>query len=294
MSLPAASCGPSGRNDGKCDCCGRTLRVASTTSLDNTGLLAAILPAFENRTGIKVHVLAVGTGQALKLARNGDADALLVHDPVAEKKFVDDGFGIHRTTIMFNDFVIVGPPGDPAKIRGLNAVEAMKRIAASGATFVSRGDQSGTHRAELRLWKAAGIEPSGPWYLESGRGQRLNLNMAGEKSAYCLTDRATFVTADGLALEILVEGDPRLHNPYSFIAVNPSRHPEARLAEAMALLGWLQSAEGRRAISEYRKNGKELFHPLEPAASGEDKAAFAIPEEASKELPGKRKMVSKQ
>jgi tungstate transport system substrate-binding protein len=245
-----------------CPCRGRILKMSSTTSVDNTGLLKAILPPFEQRTGIKVQVLAVGTGQALKLAEMGDVDAVFVHDRIAEEAFVAAGHGIHRMGVMHNDFVIVGPADDPAGVKGVPVTEALKKIADTKSVFVSRGDESGTHKAELRLWEAAGIRPEGEWYLESGQGQRLNLNMADEKKAYCLIDRATFLTAEEkVDLKILVEGDERLHNPYSFIAVNPARHPEANFTEAMALAGWLTSAEGQKRIGEFKEQGKVLFHP---------------------------------
>jgi tungstate transport system substrate-binding protein len=236
--------------------------MSSTTSVDNTGLLKAILPHFEKRTGIKVQVLAVGTGQALKLAEMGDVDVVFVHDRVAEDAFIAAGYGINRLAVMHNDFVIVGPGDDPAGAKGGDVDAALKKITETQSIFVSRGDESGTHKAELRLWKAAGIEPQGEWYLESGQGQRLNLNMADEKKAYCLIDRATFLTAeDQVDLKILVEGDQRLHNPYSVIPVNPARHPEAGFTEAMALAGWLTSAEGQKLIGDFKVKGKALFHP---------------------------------
>jgi tungstate transport system substrate-binding protein len=245
-----------------CPCQGRILRMSSTTSVDNTGLLKAILPHFEKRTGIKVQVLAVGTGQALKLAEMGDVDVVFVHDRIAEDAFIAAGYGIHRVAVMHNDFVIVGPPDDPAGARGSDVSGALKKIAESQTIFTSRGDESGTHKAELRLWKAAGIDPQGEWYLETGQGQRLNLNMADEKQAYCFIDRATFLTAeDKVDLKILVEGDERLHNPYSVIAVNPARHPEASFTEAMALAGWLTSPEGQKLIGDFKVQGKSLFHP---------------------------------
>lgn len=236
--------------------------MSSTTSVDNTGLLKAILPHFEKRTGIQVQVLAVGTGQALKLAEMGDVDVVFVHDRIAEDAFIAAGFGINRLAVMHNDFVIVGPADDPAGARGGDVEAALKKIADTQSIFVSRGDESGTHKAELRLWKAAGIQPQGEWYLESGQGQRLNLNMADEKKAYCLIDRATFLTAEAqVDLKILVEGDRRLHNPYSVIPVNPARHPEAGFTEAMALAGWLTSAEGQKLIGDFKVQGKVLFHP---------------------------------
>jgi tungstate transport system substrate-binding protein len=245
-----------------CPCRGRILRMSSTTSVDNTGLLKAILPPFEKRTGIRVQVLAVGTGQALKLAEMGDVDVVFVHDRVAEDAFIAAGYGINRLAVMHNDFVIVGPADDPAGAKGDDANAALRKIAETQSIFVSRGDESGTHKAELRLWKAAGIEPQGEWHLESGQGQRLNLNMADEKKAYCLIDRATFLTAgEQVDLKILVEDDQRLHNPYSVIPVNPARHPEARFTEAMALAGWLTSAEGQELIGDFKVQGKTLFHP---------------------------------
>jgi len=246
----------------ECPCQNRILRMSSTTSVDNTGLLKAILPPFEKRTGIKVQVLAVGTGQALKLAEMGDVDVVFVHDRLAEDAFIAAGYGINRLAVMHNDFVIVGPADDPAGVKGGDVNAALKTIADSRSVFVSRGDESGTHKAELRLWKTAGIQPQGEWYLESGQGQRLNLSMADEKRAYCLIDRATFLTAeDQVDLKILVAGDRRLHNPYSVIPVNPASNPEARFTEAMALAGWLTSAEGQKLIGDFKVKGKALFHP---------------------------------
>ena len=245
-----------------CPCRGRILRMSSTTSVDNTGLLKSILPHFEVRTGIKVQVLAVGTGQALKLAEMGDVDVVFVHDRIAEDAFIAAGYGVNRVAVMHNDFVIVGPPGDPAGAKGTDVAGSLKKIAESKSIFTSRGDESGTHKAELRLWRAAGIGPQGEWYLETGQGQRLNLNMADEKRAYCFIDRATFLTAgDKVDLKVLVEGDERLHNPYSVIPVNPVRHPEASFTEAMALAGWLTSAEGQKLIGDFKVSGKILFHP---------------------------------
>ena len=245
-----------------CPCSKRVLRLSSTTSVDNTGLLAKIIPPFEKRTGIAVQVLAVGTGQALKLAENGDVDAVFVHDRIAEDKFIAAGHGINRLGVMHNDFVIVGPPADPAGAKGSDVVAALKKIAERKSGFVSRGDESGTHKAEKRLWKKADILPEGEWYLEAGQGQRLTLNMADEKSFYCILDRATFLTAaDKVELKILVENDPVLHNPYGIIAVNPARHPKAKYVEAMAFAGWLTSAEGQDLIGNFKVNNKILFHP---------------------------------
>ncbi len=245
-----------------CGCAQRTLRLATTTSVDNTGLLRALLDPFRQRTGIKTHVLSVGTGQALKVAERGDVDLVLVHDRVAELRFVSRGFGLRRVAVMHNDFVLIGPPADPAKVRNTGVKKALERIAGQRSPFVSRGDRSGTHGAELRLWKRAGVQPASPWYLESGQGQRLNVNMANEKRAYCLTDRATYLDAEEkIDLRILVEGDPLLHNPYSAIAVNPARHRHVQHVEAMALIGWLTSAAGQQLIGQFRRRGKLLFHP---------------------------------
>lgn len=243
-------------------CAQRTVRLATTTSVDNTGLLKALLPPFRARTGISVRVISVGTGQALKLGERGDVDLVWVHDPLAEQRFIDQGFGLRRQPVMHNDFVLVGPRSDRAKIRGGGITAALQKIAAQDAPFISRGDRSGTHKAELRLWRAAGVTTRPPWYLESGLGQRLNLNMAHQKQAYCLVDRATFLySRKKVQLQILVEGDPALHNPYSVIPVNPARHPHIKHVEAMALLGWVTSPEGQRLIGEHRQGDAILFHP---------------------------------
>ncbi len=249
-------------NPDSCPCAQRTMRLSCTTSVDNSGLLTAIIPPFEQRTGISVHVLAVGTGKALKLAENGDVDAVLVHDRLAEDAFMRAGHGIHHMPVMHNDFVIVGSAKDPAAVRGLQAVAALEAISRTGSTFVSRGDDSGTHKAELRLWAASKIVPAGKWYLEAGQGMRLTLQMASEKQAYCILDRATFLTAaKQVQLEILVEKDPILHNPYSIMAVNPARHPKARFVEAMAFAAWLTSVEGQRRIGAFRIDDQILFYP---------------------------------
>jgi tungstate transport system substrate-binding protein len=263
--LPALfeSCCRSPQPTTPCPCANRTLRLATTTSVDSTGLLGALLPVFEQATGIKVQVLAVGTGQALKLAENGDADVVLAHDPEAEQQFIEAGFGVNHRRLMHNDMVVIGPPDDPARVRGQpDAITALRQISERGGAFVSRGDQSGTHRAELRLWAASGIEPKGAWYLESGQGMRPTLTLADEKKAYCLTDRATFLTAkDKISLTILVEGDPKLLNVYSIAAVNPARHPTVRYREAMELIAWLSSPEGQRRIGEFKQGAHILFNP---------------------------------
>ncbi len=256
------ACCQSSREDPSCT--GRSLRLATTTSVDNTGLLNRLVKPFKARTGITVQVMAVGTGQALKLAANGDADMVWVHDEVAEKRFVAVGHGINRRAVMHNAFVVVGPPGDPAGLRGgADAIVALKKIFEAKALFISRGDESGTHKAELRLWKQAGLDPKGqPHYLESGQGQRLNLQMAHEKKAYCLTDEATYLHAkDKLELEVLVEGDTRLHNPYSVICTHPKTHPAVKYPEAMAFVGWLTGAEGQAIIRDFEVHGRKLFFP---------------------------------
>ncbi len=247
-----------------CPCAQRQLRLATTSSVDNTGLLAELLPAFTARTGIAVKVLAVGTGQALELARRGDVDAVVVHDRQAEEAFMEGRHGVNRRLLMHNDFVLLGPDTDPAGIKGMkDVVAAMAAIADKGATFVSRGDKSGTHRAEQRLWEAAAKWPAGQaWYLEAGQGMRPTLTVADEKKAYCLSDRGTYLfAADKIGLQVLVQGDARLHNPYHFIAVSPAKNPKARYVEAMALGGFLTSAEGQAMIGDFKVGGKTLFFP---------------------------------
>jgi len=240
---------------------GRFITLASTTSTEQSGFFGHTLPIFEAETGIDVRVVAVGTGQALKIGERGDADALLVHDPAGEKRFVDQGFGIDRRFVMFNDFVIVGPKNDPAQIKGLaSAKEALSEIAAAQAIFVSRGDDSGTHRMELRQWKAAELEPSGQWYRETGQGMGPSLNIAGELNAYILTDRSTWANFKGKRdLEILVEGDPSLFNPYSSILVNPAKYPHVKAGDAKIWHEWLTSEAGQKAIEGFRIDGKQVF-----------------------------------
>ncbi len=244
----------------------RAIVLQSTTSTDNSGLFEHILPLFTAKTGIEVRVVAVGTGQALENARRGDGDAVLVHSPADEIRFYEEGWGILYCRVMYNDFVIVGPRADPADIRGLrDAVAALRRIARARAPFVSRGDRSGTHRRELALWREAGLDPAGtraPWYLESGAGMGATLNIAAGRGAYTLTDRGTWLSFGNRAdLEVLVEGDPRLFNPYGVMVVNPERHPHVRFAEAKAFRDWLVSPEGQRAIASFRLRGERLFHP---------------------------------
>ena len=239
------------------------LRLATTTSTENSGLLGYLLPTFEEAFHLEVDVVAVGSGQALKLAENGDADVVLSHAPVLEEAFVANGFGVNRRGVMYNDFVIVGPPADPAGIRGAkSAVEALRTIAARQAPFLSRGDESGTHVKEKELWAAAGITPSGAWYRSAGVGMGQLLQMADETGAYTLTDRGTYVSRKQKGdLVIVVENDPPLFNPYSIIATNPARHPTAKYIAAMQLIAWMTSPEGQRRIAAFQIEGKSLFVP---------------------------------
>lgn len=242
------------------------ITLASTTSTDNSGLLDAILPKFERASGVEVRVVAVGTGQALRLARNGDADVLMVHDRASEERFVAEGFGVERHPLMHNDFIIVGPARDPAGVKGMDDVaRALATIADKGAAFASRGDDSGTHKAELRLWAAAERDPrvfSGQWYRETGSGMGATLNTAAAMGAYAFVDRGTWLAfKNRLDLEIVVVGDPRLMNPYSVILVSPERHPHVKAAPAQTFIDWLLSPVGQRAIGEFRVNGEVLFVP---------------------------------
>ena len=243
-----------------------TILLATTTSLDNSGLLAALLPIFTRETGIEVHVVAQGTGQALDTARRGDADLVLVHDPDAEEQFIAERHGVNRRQIAWNDFVIVGPTADPAHIAGgHDAVAALSKIAEAKAAFVSRGDRSGTHALELRLWRMAGIDPkngAGTWYRDIGGGMGQALNAARAMPAYTLSDRGTWLSFKNRGpLAILIKGDPRLINRYDVIELNPDKHPGPRLAAAHRLAEWLASAAGQAAIGDYRIDGQQLFHP---------------------------------
>ncbi len=243
----------------------RSIVMASTTSTEQSGLFAHLLPAFRRATGIEVKVVALGTGQALDMGRRGDADLLFVHDPAAEEKFIADGFGIRRMPVMVNDFILVGPKADPAGTKGKDIVAALVKIAAGTAEFISRGDKSGTHAAEVRTWKAAGIDiavskPAG--YKECGCGMGPALNMAASGNAYVLADRGTWLSFRNRGeLAVLVEGDTRLFNQYAVIVVNPAKHPHVKRELAQAFADWVVSAEGQAAIAAYRIGGEQLFFP---------------------------------
>ncbi len=239
------------------------LRMSTTTSVQDSGLMPYLLPHFEKLCGCKVDMIAVGTGQALKLGANGDVDLVLVHEPQSEEQFVAGGFGINRRTFMYNDFVVLGPTSDPAGIRGVkDAARALSMIRAAKATFISRGDESGTHKKEKALWSRSGLTPSGAWYLEIGQGMGAALTMASEKQAYTLSDRATFLArTKRLRLEVFVEGDPELLNYYSAIQVSPARFPQVKSDLARRLIDWLCSSEGQTLIGEYAAAGYKLFMP---------------------------------
>jgi tungstate transport system substrate-binding protein len=242
------------------------ITVASTTSTENTGLFGDILPRFKAATGIEVRVVAVGTGQAVRLAERGDADVLFVHHKPSEEAFIAAGHGVKRYPVMYNDFVVIGPSADPAKIRGLkDAMESFRRVAAAKAVFASRGDDSGTHKAELALWKAAGIDPKtggGTWYRELGAGMGATLNTAGGLGAYVLADRGSWSTfKNRQSLELLVEGDRRLFNQYGVMLVNPAKHPHVKAREGQAFVDWLISPAGQQAIAAFRPTGEPLFFP---------------------------------
>ncbi len=243
----------------------RTITVASTTSTEQSGLFKHILPKFTGSTGIQVRVVAVGTGQALDIGRRGDADVVFVHDKEAEVKFVAEGFGVTRQDVMYNDFLVVGPKSDPAGAAGRDVQEALRRIAAAKAPFISRGDRSGTHAAELRFWRDAGLDLAsikGDWYKEIGQGMGPALNMASATSAYVLADRGTWLSFRNRGdLAIVVEGDARLFNQYGVMLVNPARHPHVKAAEGQAFVDWLVSPEGQRTIAGYRIDGQQLFFP---------------------------------
>ncbi|MCW9001145.1 MAG: substrate-binding domain-containing protein [Rhodospirillales bacterium] len=244
----------------------RFITVASTTSTANSGLFDSILPIFQSKTGIEVRVVAVGTGQAIRLAKSGDADVLFVHHRPSEEKFVAEGFGVKRFDVMYNDFVIVGPKADPAGIKGMkDAPAAFAKIAAAGAPFASRADDSGTHKKEKGLWAAAKVDPvkaSGGWYRETGSGMGATLNTASAMNAYALTDRGTWLSFGNRGdLVALAEGDERLFNPYGVILVNPAKFPHIKQADGQAFIDWIVSPEGQVAIAAYKRGGEQLFFP---------------------------------
>ena len=240
----------------------RFITVASTTSTEQSGLFDYLLPIFEQKTGIDVRVVAQGTGQALETGGRGDADVVFVHAPAAEKAFVAAGDGVERYEVMYNDFVIVGPGDDAAGVKGMSdAAAALARIAETQSPFASRGDDSGTHKKELELWKATGIESAGAWYRETGSGMGPTLNIAAQMPAYTLTDRGTWLSFQNPGpLQVLVEGDRTLFNQYGVILVNPEKHPHVKAEEGQAFIDWLISDEGQQAIAGYKINGKQLFY----------------------------------
>jgi len=244
----------------------RAITVASTTSTEQTGLFGHILPIFTRESGIAVRVVALGTGQALDVGRRGDADVVFVHDRAAEERFAAEGFGGPRRHVMFNDFVLIGPAADPARVNALrDTAEALRRIAAARAPFVSRGDRSGTHAAELRLWQRAGVDPvagRGAWYREVGQSMGPALNTAAAQNAYILADRGTWLSfRNRQDLRIVVEGDARLFNQYGVMLVNPQRHPSVKAADGQRFVDWLLSPAGQAAIAGYRIGGEQLFFP---------------------------------
>jgi len=244
----------------------RFITVASTTSTENSGLFQFLLPLFQRDTGIEVRVVAVGTGQAIELAQRGDADVLFVHHKPSEEKFVADGFGVARFDVMYNDFVVVGPRTDPAGVHGMtDVVAALTKVAAAHAPFVSRGDDSGTHKLELSLWQAAGVDvaaASGTWYREAGAGMGATLNTASGLEAYSLTDRGTWLSFTNRGhLAIVVEGDRRLFNQYGVILVNPAKYPHVKATEGQMFIDWLLSTKGQQAIAAFRVAGEQAFFP---------------------------------
>ena len=241
----------------------QTIVMSSTTSTEQSGLFSYLLPEFKKASGIDIKVVALGTGQALDMARRGDADVVFVHDQVAEEKFVADGFGLKRLPVMYNDFVLIGPKADPVGIKGNDIVAALKKISAANAAFISRGDKSGTHAAELRFWKMAELaDRRGSGYKECGCGMGPALNIASSSGAYVLADRGTWLNFKNRAdLAVLVEGDKRLFNQYGVMVVNPAKHPHVRLADAQKFVDWVVSAQGQTAIAGYKIGGEQLFFP---------------------------------
>jgi tungstate transport system substrate-binding protein len=240
-----------------------SITVASTTSTEQSGLFSHLLPEFKKATGIEVKVVAVGTGQAIDMGRRGDADVLFVHDQAAEEKVVAEGFAVKRFAVMYNDFVLIGPAADPAKVKGKDIVEALKKLQASDASFISRGDKSGTHAAELRYWKMAGVEaPAFANYKACGCGMGPALNMAASTAAYVLADRGTWLSFKNRAdMAVLVQGDSKLFNQYGVMLVNPAKHPQVKTAEGQKFVDWVTSPVGQSAIAGYKINGEQLFFP---------------------------------
>lgn len=239
------------------------IKLATTTSTENSGLLAYILPSFTEETGITVHVIAVGSGKAIMHGKNGDVDVLLVHSPKAEEQFIAEGFGVDRHDVMYNDFVIIGPSSDPAGIKSeKTAVGAFKKLAQMHLPFVSRGDESGTHAKEKKLWNQLGITPQGKWYIQAGQGMEAVIMMSNEKQGYTLTDRGTFIAAeDKVQLVILSGGDSNLFNQYGVIAVNPEKHKHVKYDYATKFIKWITGTECQKQIASFQKNGKQLFFP---------------------------------
>ena len=243
----------------------KLIRLATTTSTDNSGLLNALLPVFTRDTGYKVHVIAVGTGKALRLGKDGDVDVVLVHAPKAENEFVEAGYGVKRHPVMYNDFVLVGPQNDPAKVSSAKSVkQAFAQISGSQSMFISRGDNSGTHKKEQSIWEQSGIHPTGSWYREVGQGMGKVLQMANEMDAYTLTDRGTWLAYQSkVQLKINYQGDSSLFNPYGIIAVSAARYPDINFAGSRALIEWLTSkTKGQPLITEFKMRGKQLFTPM--------------------------------
>ena len=248
----------------------KLLRLATTTSTENSGLLSYLLPRFTQDTGYDVHVIAVGTGKALRMGQDGDVDVVLVHAPAAEEKFIAAGYGEKRYPVMYNDFVLLGPANDPAKVAEAKSVaDAMQRIANHTATFVSRGDDSGTHKKERSLWQTAKLEPNGTWYREAGQGMGKVIQMADELNAYTLTDRGTWIAfSPKTKLKIVFQGDSVLFNPYGIIAVNPKRYPDINHTGAQALIDWITAEHGQQLIGEFNVAGFKLFTPSANTTAG--------------------------
>jgi len=240
------------------------VRLATTTSTDNSGLIRELLPYFEKKTGNELHVISAGTGQALRMGKDGNVDVLLVHEPEAEKNFVEAGYGVNRRAVMFNDFVFVGPESDPAQVKGEQyAINTLKKIFVGKHIFISRGDDSGTHKKELFLWDKAGLKPQKFWYREAGLGMGRVLQIADELNAYTISDRGTWLALKSkLSLKLLADGDTKLNNPYSIIAVNPARYPDINYLGAMSLIAWITSVEGQEKIRNFRINDQILFTPV--------------------------------